>query len=66
MKMLIVDDDPLIVKSLSLTLSREDDIEVIGCAKDGAEALRLLEEETPDIVLMTFGCRGSMVLPPRV
>ncbi|MDL2319070.1 response regulator transcription factor [Eubacteriales bacterium OttesenSCG-928-A19] len=58
MKMLIVDDDPLIVKSLSLTLSREDDIEVIGCAKDGAEALRLLEEETPDIVLMDIRMPG--------
>lgn len=58
MKLLIVDDDPLIVKSLSLTLSREDDIGVIGCASDGAEALRLLEEQTPDIVLMDIRMPG--------
>ena len=52
MKLLIVDDDPLILKSLSITLSRENDITVIGGASDGIEALKICEEHTPDIVLM--------------
>lgn len=52
MKLLIVDDDNLILKSLSLTLSRENDIEIVGCAADGAEALKVCGEQTPDIVLM--------------
>ncbi len=58
MKLLIVDDDILILKSLSLTLSREDDIEVVGCASDGAEALKIFEEHTPDIVLMDIRMPG--------
>lgn len=58
MKLLIVDDDPLIVKSLSLTLSREDDIEVTGCALDGAEALKMIEEKAPDAVLMDIRMPG--------
>ena len=58
MKLLIVDDDILILKSLSLTLSREDDIEVVGCASDGAEALKISEEHTPDIVLMDIRMPG--------
>lgn len=58
MKLLIVDDDTLILKSLSLTLSREDDIEVVGCASDGAEALKISEEHTPDIVLMDIRMPG--------
>jgi DNA-binding NarL/FixJ family response regulator len=52
MKLLIVDDDKLIQKSLSLTLSREDDIEVIGCACDGGEAVKICGETPPDVVLM--------------
>jgi len=52
MKVLIVDDDELIQKSLSLTLSRESDIEVIGCASDGGAAVKLCGESPPDIVLM--------------
>jgi DNA-binding NarL/FixJ family response regulator len=52
MKLLIVDDDKLIQKSLSLTLSREDDIEVIGCACDGGEAVKICGENQPDVVLM--------------
>lgn len=58
MKLLIVDDDALIVKSLSLSLSCENDIEVIGCASDGAEALKFCEERTPDIVLMDIRMPG--------
>jgi DNA-binding NarL/FixJ family response regulator len=52
MKLLIVDDDKLIQKSLSLTLSRESDIEVIGCACDGGEAVKICGENQPDVVLM--------------
>ena len=58
MKLLIVDDDVLIQRSLSLTLSREEDITVIGCASDGAEALRICEEVPPDIVLMDIRMPG--------
>ena len=58
MKLLIVDDDPLILKSLSLTLSREEDIDVIGCASDGAKALEVCKENPPDIVLMDIRMPG--------
>lgn len=58
MKLLIVDDDNLILKSLSLTLSRENDIEIVGCAADGAEALKICKEQTPDIVLMDIRMPG--------
>lgn len=58
MKLLIVDDDSLILKSLSLALARENDIEIIGCASDGAEALKVCAEQTPDIVLMDIRMPG--------
>jgi DNA-binding NarL/FixJ family response regulator len=52
MKVLLVDDDPLIRQSLKIMLSREEDITVIGTASDGAEALIMCEAEQPDVVLM--------------
>jgi len=52
MKVLLVDDDPLIRKSLSLMLSREDDITVTGTASDGAEALEMCHADPPDVVLL--------------
>lgn len=52
MKIIIVDDDALIRESLSLTLSLEDDIQVVGEAEDGSIALALCEKLQPDIVLM--------------
>jgi len=58
MKLLIVDDDQLISKSLSLTLSREDDITVIGTAGNGVEALDICSQQTPDIILMDIRMPG--------
>ena len=52
MKVLIVDDDPLIRKSLSLMLAREADITIAGTATNGAEAVALCKVEQPDVVLM--------------
>jgi len=58
MKLLIVDDDPLIRKSLSFTLSREEDVMVIGSAADGAQALKAFDSDHPDIVLMDIRMPG--------
>ena len=52
MKLLIVDDDKLIRKSLSLMLGREDDIAIVGVAENGAEAVKICAGEPPEVVLM--------------
>lgn len=52
MKVIIVDDDGLIRDSLKLVLGLEEDIEVIGTAKNGMEAFELCKTDKPDIVLM--------------
>lgn len=58
MKVLIVDDDPLVCQSLELLLSREKDIEVIGTANDGAEAIQCCERRLPDMILMDIRMPG--------
>jgi len=52
MKLLIVDDDPLVCQSLRLLLGKEEDFEVIGAARNGEEAVAFCRRESPDIVLM--------------
>ncbi|WP_147917503.1 response regulator [Ruania zhangjianzhongii] len=48
----LVDDQSLVRSGFAMVLSVEDDIEVIGQAADGAEAVALIGKERPDVVLM--------------
>lgn len=51
-RVLIADDQPLIRRGMALLLGAEADIEVIGQAADGIEAVALARELHPDVVLM--------------
>ncbi len=51
-RVLLADDHAMVRSGFSLVLSHEDDIEVIGEAADGAQALDLAREHAPDVVLM--------------
>lgn len=51
-KTLIVDDHPLVRDGLTARINRSEEVTVIGEACDGVEALQLLEELKPDVVLM--------------
>lgn len=52
MHVLIVDDDSLIRDGLKMMVSLEDDIENVGTAKNGEEAIRYCMEAKPDVVVM--------------
>jgi DNA-binding NarL/FixJ family response regulator len=49
---LIVDDHALFRRGLEMVLAAEDDIELVGEASDGAEAVERAGESLPDVVLM--------------
>ncbi|UVJ39581.1 response regulator transcription factor [Arthrobacter sp. CJ23] len=51
-KVLLVDDQPLLRMGFRLILEGEDDLHVVGEASDGNEALRQVEALQPDVVLM--------------
>ncbi|KOV99477.1 LuxR family transcriptional regulator [Streptomyces sp. NRRL B-1140] len=51
-RLLLVDDDPLVRAGLSLMMGGADDIEIVGEAADGAEAEVLVDRTRPDVVLM--------------
>jgi DNA-binding NarL/FixJ family response regulator len=51
-RVLLVDDQPLLRKGFRMVLDAEDDLEVAGEAADGAEAISEAARTRPDVVLM--------------
>ena len=51
-RVLVVDDHSVVRQGLRMFLALDSEIEIIGEAADGAEALRQVEQLKPDVVLM--------------
>ncbi|MDI6097275.1 response regulator transcription factor [Actinoplanes sp. NEAU-A12] len=58
MKVLVVDDQPLLRQSLAVILGHEPDLEVVGQAGDGAAAVLRARTTRPDVVLMDVRMPG--------
>ena len=56
-KILIVDDHPIMREALQTAFEGEDDLEMIGEAPDAIKALKMLETIKPDVIMM------DMLLP---
>jgi len=76
-RVLVADDEPLVRSGLRLILDAEPDLEVVGEAGDGAQAVELTRRLRPDVVCMDVRMPGvdglratELVLrlpdPPRV
>ena len=57
-RVLLVDDQPLVREGLGRILRPRDGFDIVGEASDGAEALALAGETQPDVVLMDIRMRG--------
>ncbi|MFF9405024.1 response regulator [Streptomyces anandii] len=57
-RLLLVDDDPLVRAGLSLMMGGADDIEIVGEASDGTEVEDLVDRTLPDVVLMDVRMPG--------
>ena len=70
-RVLVVDDDPLVRSALSLMLGGQGDIEVVGEAANGEAGLALVTELSPDVLLMDIrmpvmdGIEATRVLHQR-
>lgn len=64
-RVLVVDDHPVVRDGLVQLLTAADDVEVVGAAVNGAEAIELAGADTPDVVLMDLsmpvmdGCEAT-------
>jgi CheY-like chemotaxis protein len=57
-RVLLADDQPLVLAGLRTILDAEPDIEVVGAARDGAAAVELAAELAPDLVLLDIRMPG--------
>ncbi|MFW2349577.1 LytR/AlgR family response regulator transcription factor [Qipengyuania sp.] len=52
LKTLIVDDEPLAVERMQVICAKIGELQVVGTASDGAQALRLVDALQPDLILL--------------
>ncbi len=57
-RLLLADDQPLMRAGFRMILEETDDIDIVGEARDGAEAVRLARELDPDVILMDVRMPG--------
>lgn len=58
-RLVLADDQPLVRAGLSSLLGSEPDIEVVGVASDGAEAVRMVRELEPDVACLDVRMPGT-------
>ncbi|ALJ21472.1 response regulator [Microbacterium sp. No. 7] len=58
LRVLLVDDEPLIRSGFRYVLSADPGIEIVGEAGDGAAAIELVRRHAPDVVLMDVRMPG--------
>jgi len=57
-RILIVDDHPVVQAGLSSMLATHEEVEVIGSASSGDEALMMVQQDMPDILLLDLRMPG--------
>jgi two-component system NarL family response regulator len=57
-RILIVDDHPVVRAGLASMLGTQEELELVGAARSGEEALRMLEEHRPDVLLLDLRMPG--------
>ena len=57
-KVLLVDDHELVRTGIEALLNSQDDISVVGVTNSGEDALEILEEVSPDVILMDINMPG--------
>lgn len=57
-RVMIVDDHPMVRRGLAAFLKVHEDLELVGEASDGTEALRVCNQVKPDVILMDLVMPG--------
>ncbi len=58
-RLIIADDNPMVREGLRSAIGTSDDLVIVGVASDGAEALRLVRELDPDLVVLDHRMPGQ-------
>jgi len=58
-KIIIVDDHPIVRQGLAQLINQESDLEVCGQAEDAHEALQIIDELDPDLVIVDISLKDT-------
>jgi DNA-binding NarL/FixJ family response regulator len=58
-RVLCVDDHPIVREGLTSLVGLQPDMEIVGAAESGAEALRMFREKKPDVTLIDLRLRDT-------
>ena len=58
-RVIVVDDHPIVRKGLKAILAQEEDLLLCGEAESAGEALKVINLEHPDIIIVDIGLKGS-------
>lgn len=57
-KIIIVDDHPIVAEGLSLLINNQPDLSFVGDADNSHDAIRLINEQEPDLAIVDISLRG--------
>ena len=66
MKLMLIDDDCLVVNALKTILESQPDLTVAATADDGSLAFDLYKEHRPDVLLMDIRMKGQNGLDANI
>src|SRR5688572_21417340 len=58
LKVLLLDDHPIVRKGLMLLINAEDDLQVCGEASNSSQAFQIIESAKPDLVIVDISLDG--------
>lgn len=58
-RLVVIDDHPLVIKGIAAIIELEDDMEVAGKANSGNEGLELIASLQPDVVIVDLKLNGE-------
>lgn len=64
-RIVLVDDHPLFREGVATTLAEEADIEIVGQGESADDAVRLVNELLPDIILLDISMLGGGIVAAR-
>ena len=62
-KVVAIDDHPLILKALAEIFKEHPDIQLVGTANQGSQLLKLVKEKSPDVAILDLGMTGDTFDP---
>jgi DNA-binding NarL/FixJ family response regulator len=58
-RIVIIDDHPIVRQGFAQLINRESDMETVGEAEDSASAMRVIDEQEPDLALIDLSLKDS-------